>query len=163
VLRLREPRDAAELPPYCELVKMRRAPGEFPQVVQKSLALLRKHLEMVPNANPFAEFRERFQRDLSGLLDENIEKFHQYSFATLRQFGACYELSARYLRWLGHNGEEGLDESATAFREISEAAKTFQFQLARSMVRKKPLDLTPLDSMASRWECGINHLKARCL
>jgi hypothetical protein len=162
VLRLREPRDAAVLPPYCEFVKMRRAPGEFPQLVQKSLGLLRKHLELAPEANPFAAFRERFQRDLSGLLDESIDKFHQYSFATLRQFGACYELSARYLRWLGENGEPGLDDAAAAFRDISESAKTFQFQLARAMARRKPLDLTPLDAMASRWECGISQLKARC-
>jgi hypothetical protein len=162
VLRLREPRDGAELPPYCELVKIRRAPGEETSLVQKSLCLLRRHLEMLPEANPFTAFHTRIQRDLSGLLDESIEKFHQYSFATLRQVGACYELSARYLRWLGANGEAGLDDAAAAFREISEHAKTFQFQLARAIARKKPLDLSPLDAMAGRWECGINQLKARC-
>ena len=32
-----------------------------------------------------------------------------------------------------------------AFTSLSTGAKTLQFQLARAMARKKPLDLSPLD------------------
>jgi hypothetical protein len=157
------------LPPYTEFVKVREVedrqsclsgqPGS--PVLHKSLALFRKHLGMVPTTNPFLSFKTRMAEEVNGLLQESLETFHQYSFATLRQFGACFELCATYLQWLTAQGEQGLEEPARDFLEISESAKAFQFQLARSMARKKPLDLTPLDAMAERWERAIGVLKAR--
>lgn len=125
------------------------------------MQLFRKHLNLVPAANPFVAFKTRLETDLTGLLEESLEIFHQYSFATLRQFGACFELCATYLQWLAAQGEEGLKEATRDFLEISEGAKAFQFQLARSVARKKPLDLTPLEAMAERWERAIGILKAR--
>ena len=50
-----------------------------------------------------------------------------------------------------------------AFREISQGAKAFQFQLARAVSRRKPLDLSPLEAMAERWQRGIAGLKQRYL
>jgi hypothetical protein len=47
-------------------------------------------------------------------------------------------------------------------REISQAAKAFQFQLARSMARKKPLELSPLDAMSERWDQAMARLHGRC-
>jgi hypothetical protein len=162
VLRLREPQDASMLPPYAEFVKISNAAdADSRAVVEKSLRLLKKHLQLVPATNPFVAFRQRFEQDLGTLLNESLETFHQYSFATLRQYGACYELAATYLQWLAQNGEEGLEEPTRALLEISEGAKAFQFQLARAMSRKKPLDLTPLDVMGQRWEQAIGALKAR--
>jgi hypothetical protein len=148
----------AGLPPYVEFVKI-RGPGDQPMAT--SLRHLRKHLALAPETNPFVRFKARFAQDLDGLLQESLDAFHQYSFATLRQLGACYELSATYLQWLAANGESGLDDSTDALREISENAKAFQFQLARAMARKKPLDLSPLDAMGERWERAIGGLKAR--
>jgi hypothetical protein len=162
VLRVREPRDSAHLPPYAEFVKLHRPPVEDTcDLAAASRELLGEHLRKLPSENPFPCFKERLARDLSGLLDEDIDAFHQYSFATLRQFGACYELSAAYLDWLSAQGEADLEKSARAFRDLAEGAKTFQFQLARAMARRKPLDLSALDTMAGRWECGISTLQAR--
>jgi hypothetical protein len=115
----------------------------------------------VPRLNPFVRFKARFARDLEWLLSADIEKFHAYSFVTLRQYGACFELSETYLRWLGEQGVDGLDMSLSSFQKISQNAKSFQFQLARSMARKKTLDLTPLDAMAADWEQGIDLLRRR--
>jgi hypothetical protein len=148
-----------ELPPYTEFVKLHSAPDADP--LQTSLRLLKKHLDLVPSVNPFTSFKSRFERDLQTLLQESLETFHLYSFATLRQYGACYELSATYLQWLADHGEEGLEEPIRALLEISEGAKAFQFQLARSMARRKPLDLSPLDAQGERWERAIGALKAR--
>jgi Domain of unknown function (DUF1839) len=148
------------LPPYTEFVKIRKV-EDRQSCLSKSLALFRKHLALVPSTNPFLTFKSRLSSDLQTLLDEPLETFHQYSFATLRQFGACFELCATYLQWLTAQGEQGLEEPARDFLEISESAKAFQFQLARAMARKKPLDLTPLDAMAERWERAIGVLKAR--
>jgi uncharacterized protein DUF1839 len=160
-LRLRET-DAAILAPYAEFVKIREAAnGNGRELVQKSLRLLKKHLELAPSTNPFVSFKARFAQDLDGLLQKSLDAFHQYSFATLRQYGACYELSATYLQWLETQGERGLDEVTRAFLDLSEGAKTFQFQLARTMARRKPLELSPLDAMAEQWERGMSGLRAR--
>lgn len=85
VLRLRGARDPSILPPYAEFVKIRphAGPGGV-ALVQGSLQLLRKHLELVPTENPFPKFKLRLEADLPWLLKEDLEGFHQYSFATFR-------------------------------------------------------------------------------
>ncbi|MGE0159657.1 MAG: DUF1839 family protein [Gemmatimonadales bacterium] len=150
------------LPPYIEYVK----PVERPvpagrELVDASLARLEAHLGLLPRRNPFGPFKERFERDLTWLMGEPIETFHQYSFATLRQYGACFELVETYLRWLTSEGEAGLEGPADAFRDISATAKTFQFQLARAMARRRSLSLEPLDRMAGLWQQGVEPLVER--
>ena len=151
------------LPPYCEFIKWR--PGFEPprgeRLVEESLQLLRAHTGRLPRVNPFPRFRSRFTADLEWLLSSDIGVFHKYSFATLRQYGACFELASTYLRWLESHGVEGLRMTADACAEISHATKAFQFQLARSMARRKALDLSPLDAMAEHWERGMTALRAR--
>ena len=89
VLRVHET-NPAMLPPYAEIVKRRRSgPPRQDEMTQISLALLRRQLDRLPDANPFEKFKERFQTDLAWLGRESLEMFHQYSFATLRQFGAA--------------------------------------------------------------------------
>lgn len=161
VLRLRGPNDPGMLPPYVEFVKIRDGARSGDALVSASLALLQKHLSLVPDTNPFVGFEARFKQDLESLLRQDLETFHQYSFATLRQYGACYELATSYLQWLARQGEVGLDEPMRAFHDLSEGAKTLQFQLARAMARRTPLDLSPLNRMALRWESGIAALRAR--
>jgi hypothetical protein len=95
------------------------------------------------------------------LLAADLEHFHRYSFATLRQFGSCFELAETYLGWLGEQGVGGLEVSRDAFQSISQAAKAFQFQLARSMTRARPIDLAPLDVMAAYWETAAMLLQSR--
>lgn len=151
------------LPPYIEFAKWKPdfiAPRSE-ELTRASLGLLAKHLARVPRANPFARFKARFARDLDWLLQSEIERFHAYSFVTLRQYGACFELSERYLRWLGEQGVGGFEAPASAFHDLSAKAKAFQFQLARAVARKKPLDLSPLDAMGTQWESGMAKLRAR--
>jgi len=152
------------LPPYIEFVKMAPA-SQLPRgatLTQMSFELLKKHVARAPSINPFIVFKGQFERDLEWLMSAGIETFHAYSFATLRQYGACFELAETHLRWLDENGIDGLGISAEAFQNISQSAKAFQFQLARSMARKKPLDLSPLDLMAASWDAGMSSLKSRC-
>jgi len=151
----------AHLPPYAEIMKRREGALTGDALVQCSLGILREHLARVPGKNPFAAFKQRFEQDLAWLMQAPIERFHVYSFATLRQYGACFELAETYLRWLAANGVRGVHESAVCLHEIAETAKAFQFQLARSMMRKKPLDLSPIDAMGAKWESAMGTLKAR--
>lgn len=163
ILQLDGPAHERVLPPYVEYVKWRPgfAAPRGADLVDASLALLRRHLAHVPRANPFPRFRERFERDLEWLLASDIARFHVYSFANLRQYGACFELGETYLRWLGANGVHGLEAPAAALRGIAETAKAFQFQLARALARRKPLDLAPLDAMAAQWDAGLGALRER--
>ncbi|MGZ5045883.1 MAG: DUF1839 family protein [Usitatibacter sp.] len=151
------------LPPYVEVVKI--VPGFPPPrgaaLVDASLAAMKRQLSRAPRDNPFPRFKARFEADLDSLLASDIAHFHKYSFATLRQYGACFELARTYLGWLGEQGVAGLEVPAAAFGQIAETAKAFQFQLARSMARKKPLDLAPLDAMGAQWEVGMTLLRSR--
>jgi hypothetical protein len=151
------------LPPYVEYIKFR--PGHVPArgaaLVDAALPLLRKHAGRMPRENPFPRFKERFAQDLGWLMTADIGRFHAYSFATLRQYGACFELAEAHLRWLADGGVQGVRESVAPLREIAETAKAFQFQLARAMARKKPLDLAPLDAMAAAWDRAMLPLKER--
>jgi len=159
VLRVDED-DPSRLPPFAELVKIHDHDGRG-AVVARSRDLLRRHIARLPETNPFVAFRTRMARDLDTLLSEDLDAFHRYSFATLRQCGSAYELAATYLRWLGAAGENDLEEEAGAFERLSEGAKRLQFQLARCMTRRSPLDVSPLDDMAAVWEQATSRLQAR--
>jgi hypothetical protein len=149
------------LPPYIEYLK--KLPNfkmlTSSELLAASLGLLKLHLQRVPLENPFQKFKIKFDRDLQWLLQADIEVFHAYSFVTMRMYGACFELAETYLRWLERQNTAHVANAASAFGEISQATKAFQFQLARSIARKKPLDLSPLDTMAEKWQLGIDELK----
>lgn len=162
VFHLDGSRNPAILPPYCEIVKRRPAPAlQGNDLLTASQRLLAVHLQRLPEVNPFEKFRTRFEADLKWLVDEPITTFHQYSFATLRQFGACYEIAAFYLEWLQSNGVTELEEPITSIRWLSSSAKTMQFQLARAMARKKPIDLSTIDQMAEHWTKAMSALKTK--
>jgi Domain of unknown function (DUF1839) len=164
VFRLRGPKDPTVLPPYVEFVKRGTAPTpEGDELVLASLRLLRRELRHVPEKNPFEAFKARFEADLRWLADEGLGTFHQYSFTTLRQFGACYELAATYLQWLQDRTGKPLGAAVAAFHNLATGAKTLQFHLARAVARKKPLDLSALDGMASGWRSALENLKGTFL
>ncbi len=153
------------LPPYIEFVKPvpRASALVGPALVEGSLTLLRHHLQRVPTANPFHAFHSSFQRDAAWLLASAMDVFHAYSFATLRQYGACFELSSTYLHWLDQQGVDGVLAPAETFADISRNTKTLQFQLARAMARRRPLDLAALDGMARSWDEGMEALNRQFL
>ncbi len=164
VFRLRGEPDPAILSPYVEIAKQRSITRlDASQTLDHSLKLFRKQLRLLPEENPFHRFKQKFKKDLDWLMLEDIAMFHQYSFATLRQFGACYELAATYLNWLAGQGESGVMDAAQSIKSISETAKSYQFQLARAMSRKKPLDLSPIDSMGEHWDFATEELRGKYL
>lgn len=148
------------MPPYIEFVKpLPRAQAlRGPALVDASVRALRRELRRLPPQNPFVPFRRKFEADVEWLLGADIALFHAYSFATLRQYGACYELASTYLTWLGEVGVAGTQPAAAAFLAISQQTKTMQFQLARSMARRRPVDLAPLDGMARLWDDATTDL-----
>lgn len=162
VFRLNEEPDPSRLSPYVEIAKLRHRQPEKKSnsvLLETSLRLLKKQLTLLPENNPFHTFKIKFECDLEWLCKEDLETFHQYSFATLRQFGACYELASNYLNWLSSQGETGLEVATEHIKSISETAKVYQFQLARVISRGKELDLAPIDEMAKSWSRAMEQLK----
>jgi len=163
VFQLEGPPHERVLPPYVEYVKWR--PGftapRGAELADVSRTLLARHLARAPRENPFPRFKARLEHDLAWLMGSDIARFHAYSFANLRQYGACFELAETYLRWLGSHGSAGLEAPAAALRSIAETAKRLQFQLARSMTRGKALDLAPIDEMAAHWDLALGELRER--
>lgn len=154
--------DPSILEPYVEIAKLRGTQSiEIESIVKKSLVILKKQLQMLPSENPFISFKIQLETDLEWLKQQDLEMFHQYSFATLRQFGACFELAANYMEWLMKNGEENLLHASSCFKQISETAKIYQFQLARVISRGKSLDLSTVDNMAELWSEATQSLKQK--
>ena len=152
VFRL-ENEDTTYLPPYIEFVKTdQRFSPTSEEMKSAALEQLKKQLNWLPEENPFSKYTIRLQQDLDWLVKADLEVFHQYSFATLRQFGACFELSTHYFQWLEEQGETDLQEVIKHFKTISELAKVYQFQLARAITRKKNLDTSPIGQMSQHWE-----------
>lgn len=96
------------LPPFAEIAKLDRiARHSGPELAARSLELLRRHVGRRPRRNPIATHRARFAKDLEWLAQEPLATFHLYAFATVRQAGACFALTASYLRWLESQGQSG--------------------------------------------------------
>lgn len=149
------------LPPYIELVKCHKSPEQSrAHLVERSIDALQRQLAYIPGKNPFDDFAEQFSAQLPHLKTQGIEHFHRYSFATLRQFGACYELAATYLNWLSKHTSPSFVPAATLFLEISQTAKSLQFQLARAVARNKEVDLQALTNLAQLWREAIEQVKS---
>ncbi|MCG5238661.1 DUF1839 family protein [Azospirillum doebereinerae] len=123
--------------PYVEFVKPGAAPLTGGALVAASLELMRRHLARRPAGNPVAAYRAAFPRHLDSLLSRPMAYFHLNAFNVLRQLGANFELLGAHVRWL-----DGPADSVEACATIAEGAKALQFQLARAVARKKPVDPT---------------------
>jgi len=142
----------SELPPYVELVKVDRLERlGSDEVKRRSKALLRRDVERRSPRNPVIEYAERFGEHAERLDGGDLDRFHAYAFATLRQCGAAFELAARYLRWLLPE-ERRAQAAAEAFDDLALGSKAALFKLARAVQRKQPKDLGPLVVVADRWQ-----------
>lgn len=154
---------AVILPPYVETARIgdRRIlpPAEL---TGRAVELTRMHLARRPDSNPVTRFRARFQKDVEWLQTQDMAAFHGYSFGTLRQCGACCELAATFVDWLGARGVQGLEPASVNLATVGSTAKTLQFKLARAVNAKRPVDFTPmLDSMETAWAAALDHLETR--
>ena len=145
---------AGPLFPYVEFVKPGRPALEGRALMDAALALLRRHLARRPAGNPIAAYRAAFPEHLDRLLSRPMEYFHLYAFNLLRQLGANFELLGAHTRWL-----DGPAEAEEACRTIAEGAKAMQFQLARTVARRKAPDLTDgFDRMERAYDTALGTL-----
>jgi hypothetical protein len=123
-----------QLFPYVEFVKRDGAALTGPALRQRSIELLRAHLQRRPKANPITAWRAALPGHLETLAARDMDYFHLYAFNLPRQLGANFEMLGTYLDWLR---EPALAEPAAAARRIAEGAKATQFQLARMANRRR--------------------------
>jgi hypothetical protein len=151
MFRLGAHEDAAALVPYVELVRfddLRRDPAD---VVARAVALAHEHLERRPPDNPVGRLGRAIVADVAWLRSVELETFHRYAFAMVRQCGVTAELAADFVAWLTEHDVAQLAGAAANFRAVATGAKTIQFQLAR-LVRGRTVDIeTPLERLADLW------------
>ena len=157
------PPDPHRLPFFAEFARLdrvvRRSPGDL---ASRSGLLLRRHMTRRPETNPFPRFRERFEKDLQWLEGEGLPTYHAYAFATVRQFGANFELASHYVRWLAEHARADLPGAAEDFASISSSAKALILKAARAVSAKKTVDFGPIfEGMESAWERAMRILASR--
>ncbi|HMI88275.1 MAG TPA: DUF1839 family protein [Polyangiaceae bacterium] len=163
VFGLSLPPDPHRLPFFAEFVRLDRVEKRSAdELAARSGVLLRRHMTRRPRTNPFRRFRQRFEKDLQWLQGEGLATYHVYAFATVRQFGANFELASLYMKWLAEHGRVDLGEAAEAFESISGAAKALILKAARAVSAKKAVDFGPtFEGMESAWERGMGILASR--
>lgn len=145
------------LAPYVEVVRVDAIERpDASELRERSLRLLAKHTKRLPRENPITRYSARFARDLAWLVDparkseasDPMASYHAYSFATLRQLGASFELAASYFDWVG-SASASFAAEREACAAIASGAKTFQFKLARA-ASGRPIDapglLAPIET-----------------
>jgi len=156
-------RDQPEvLLPYVELVKLDGVrPLDDGELFDAALPLVREHLSRRPKTNPVQRFGKRLEQDVDWLRAAGLETFHEYAFATLRQFGSAAELSGSLCEWLTGHGEPCSDAGREWIALASEAKATM-FQLARLVRADRVLDINAmLAPMERRWDTAMELLVDR--
>lgn len=149
--------DPGFLPLYAELIRsdrlVRHGPDELGRI---ALGLLRAHYARRPATNPVRRFGERLARELPTLPAAGLPHYHAWAFATIRQFGAAFELAARQLRWQSSHGPLDLQPAADRFDHIAQGGKAMILKLARAVNTGRPTDTGPLiDDLALAWDQGM--------
>jgi len=136
------------LPGYAELVKLDRLQRRDERELHRIAGgLLARHAARLPERNPVAAFAEQLAIDLEGLYG-NVDAYHAYAFATLRQSGAAWSMLAEFLGWLGQAG--GAAERAEA---LADSSRVLLLKLARVARSGRPLDPSEtLAEMAATWD-----------
>jgi hypothetical protein len=156
-------RDQTALPLFAEFVRLkrlRRLPAD--ELLARSLRLLRTHLERRPDDNPLRRFSAHFEAELVRLREHGLAAYHAYAFATLRQLGSAFELSAAYLRWLDQQGVAGACAGIEHCETISSTSKALILKGARAVNGKRALDADAMFSgMESAWDALMQALVPR--
>ena len=148
----------AALPLYAELVKLDRLErlGDR-ELRRRARRLFLRDVARRPPQNPILEYQRDFARHAGWLAGGELEVFHRYAFASLRQCGAAYELAASHLRWLFTDNPVAL-AAADDFDAIAVAAKAETLKLARAVQRNRAAELGPLLDAAPRWDRAFSAL-----
>jgi hypothetical protein len=135
------------LPGYAELVKLERLRRRDNRELRRiARGLLSRHTARLPQRNPVTAFAEQLDADLPGLYGD-VEAYHAYAFATLRQCGAAWSMLAEFLGWLGQG-----TAAAGRAEALADGSRVLLMKLARATRSGRPLDPSALAEMAGGWD-----------
>jgi hypothetical protein len=160
LFRVDEPPDPTYMPFFAELVKLDRIERHPPrELARRSREILARWFARRPATNPFRRYAPRLATDVEGLKKEGLNAYHAYAFATIRQYGANFELLSQYLRWLDQHLPGGYERAAAHFHAISDGAKTLILKGARAVGGNKTVDFTAMiEESARSWDEGMSEL-----
>jgi hypothetical protein len=159
------------LPSYMESVKQSGPALSGDAQLALAHELLMSHVADAPTQNPFVRFAERLPGELEARCNRDPEAFHNYCFATFRQFGSAFSLASSHLDWLIEQhlqrpsvrpnfASTDIALAADAFRTISATAKSLQMKSARTALAGKTLSADEqLGRLIDSWECGLGYLR----
>jgi len=141
------------LPPYTELVRFDAGPrlaGD--ELREAGNELLARHLARRPPAGAFERFGAALAADLPGLLEGDVENYHDYAFATVRMVGSAAEVFRSHVDWL--LGEAGA-EASEDLQAVADGCKRLSLKLAR----RREFDPGPLVAGVSEpWDRALARL-----
>ncbi|MCU0634444.1 MAG: DUF1839 family protein [Gemmatimonadaceae bacterium] len=147
------------LPPYAEFVRfdlVRALPHDV--LAATAMRLLVDEMRHRTNADAMMRFRASLEDELEWVARHDLEHFHQWAFATVRQLGSAAGLTEAHLAWLGAAGY-GVGRAAPIFGELSAAAKVLQFRLARVPAGGRVPDVTLLlRAVTQAWHSAMRTL-----
>jgi len=148
------------LPPFAEFIKLERVSRlSLSHLRALSLAQARRHFSMRPTENPLRKYGAHVSRHLEQWVVRDVATYHAYSFASIRQMGASFELLADYVRWLAGSPGGPAELAADSFQSIAAVAKMLILKLARVANSKRIADLSGnFDDMAASWDKGMAQL-----
>ncbi|WP_368669949.1 DUF1839 family protein [Beijerinckia sp. L45] len=143
---------ATALFPYAEFVKFDRRRSS--PDASKALTVLRRHVARRPTDNPVLALRDRLRDQVIAASEKPSDFLHKYAFNTARQLGMNFELLGSHLAWLAaHDASLALAPAIEGCQTLSSGAKSFQFQLARAVARKRFDTIEAnLDPLAASYE-----------
>lgn len=149
--------DPGFLPLYAELIRSDRVVRRPADALGSiALELLREHHARRPASNPMPRFGERLVQELPALPARGLPHYHAWAFATVRQFGAAFELAAAHLRWHAGLGRADLLPAAECFDRIAQGGKPMILKLARVVNTGRPADTGPMvEELALAWDEGM--------
>lgn len=150
------------LPLFCEVIRIdRQRHRTVADLTARAVALLWQHLAWRPVDNPMRRFAARLTSDWPRLQQHGLPAYHGWAFATIRQCGAAFELTALHLEWLAAHGRPALAEAIEPFQRIATSAKALILKAARAVNASRALDAEALlEPMALDWERGVAVLES---
>jgi len=151
----------ADLPPFAELVDASRAAARRGDLLrERSRMVAARRLAGAEKSNPFSAWAARAAYETERLRAHDLEFFHAWAFASMRQAGSMAEQLATWCDWV--DGSAGIVAAAEALRTIARTLKTQQFRLAR-LARGGSADLAPtLERCAKEWAAAQEAIAHLC-
>jgi hypothetical protein len=150
-----------DLPPFAELVDSSRVGATRSDLLrERSRAIAARRLAGVGTGNPFSAWAARAAHDTAQLRANDLEFFHAWAFASVRQAGAMAEHLAIWCDWV--DGDPAIARAAESLRTVARTLKAQQFRLAR-LPRGGTADLAAaLEPCVREWSVAQDAIARLC-